>query len=67
MYPRALKSASRSGMPLGKNNLAEKVTWALRAKGFDVVEWGTYSVKQKKTLVKDMSGDSKSAQLSPKP
>ena len=47
----------------GKNNLAEKVAWLLRSKGFDVVEWGTYSVKQKKTLVKDMSGDSKSAQL----
>ena len=47
----------------GRNNLAEKVTWILRAKGFDVVEWGTYSVKQKKTLIKDMSGDSKNAQL----
>ena len=47
----------------GRNNLAEKVTWIMRAKGFDVVEWGTYSVRQKKTLIKDMSGDSKNAQL----
>jgi len=46
----------------GKNNLAEKITWILRAKGYDVVEWGTYSVRQKKTLIEDFSGDSKNAQ-----
>ncbi|MCX5782040.1 MAG: LCP family protein [Elusimicrobia bacterium] len=46
----------------GKNNLAEKITWILREKGYDVVEWGTFSVKQKKTLIKDLSGDLKTAQ-----
>ncbi len=46
----------------GKSNLAEKLTWILRKKGYDVVEWGNFSVLQKKTLIKNLSGDSKIAQ-----
>lgn len=46
----------------GKTKLAEKVTWILRKQGFDVLEWGTYSVVQKKTIVKDLSGNLRAAQ-----
>jgi LCP family protein required for cell wall assembly len=46
----------------GKNKLAEKVNWILRQKGFDVVDWGTFSVSQKKTLIKDLTGDLRTAQ-----
>jgi polyisoprenyl-teichoic acid--peptidoglycan teichoic acid transferase len=46
----------------GKDKLAEKATWMLRREGFDVIEWGTFSVIQKKTLIKDMTGDLRSAQ-----
>jgi LCP family protein required for cell wall assembly len=46
----------------GKNKLAEKVNWILRQQGYDVVDWGTFSVRQKKTLIKDLTGDLRSAQ-----
>jgi len=46
----------------GKNKLAEKINWVLRQQGYDVIEWGTFSVRQKKTLIKDLTGDLRSAQ-----
>ena len=46
----------------GKNKLADRVNWILRRHGYDVVEWGTLSVSQKKTLIKDLTGDLRSAQ-----
>ncbi len=46
----------------GKNGLAEEISWILRKQGFDVIDWGTFSVRQKKTLIKDLKGDIRSAQ-----
>lgn len=46
----------------GKNGLAEKVNWILRQKGYDVMDYGTFSVRQKKTLIKDLTGDLRAAQ-----
>ncbi|OGS19516.1 MAG: hypothetical protein A2219_08480 [Elusimicrobia bacterium RIFOXYA2_FULL_50_26] len=46
----------------GKNGLAEEVSWLLRRNNYDVIEWGTFSVRQKKTLIKDLTGDLRSAQ-----
>jgi LCP family protein required for cell wall assembly len=46
----------------GKNKLAERVNWILRRQGYDVIDWGTFSVRQKKTLIKDLTGDLRSAQ-----
>ncbi|MFC1501183.1 LCP family protein [Elusimicrobiota bacterium] len=46
----------------GEDGLAQKVTWMLRENGYDVVEWGNFSVIQNKTLVKDLSGDLRTAQ-----
>lgn len=46
----------------GKPKLAEKVTWILRQQGFDVISYGTFSTRQKKTLIKDLTGDLRSAQ-----
>lgn len=46
----------------GKTKLAEKVTWLLRKQGFDVISYGTFSTRQKKTLIKDLTGDLRSAQ-----
>ena len=45
-----------------KIKLAEKVTWILRNRGFDVINYGTYATRQKKTLIKDLTGDLRSAQ-----
>ncbi len=45
-----------------KVKLAEKVTWILRNQGFDVINYGTYATRQKKTLIKDLTGDLRSAQ-----
>lgn len=45
-----------------KPKLAEKVTWILRNSGFDVTNYGTYAASQKKTLIKDLTGDLRSAQ-----
>jgi len=44
-----------------RSGLALKVTRRLRAKGFDVLEWGTYG-RQTKTRVLDRSGDYEKAQ-----
>lgn len=46
----------------GTNRLADTVNWMLREQGFDVVEWGTLSVVQKKTLIKDLTGNLRAAQ-----
>jgi len=46
----------------GKTKLAEKITWILRDRGFDVINYGTYATTQKKTLIKDLTGDLRSAQ-----
>jgi polyisoprenyl-teichoic acid--peptidoglycan teichoic acid transferase len=46
----------------GKPKLAEKVTWILRQQGFDVISYGTFSTRQKKTLIKDLTGDLRGAQ-----
>ena len=46
----------------GKTKLAEYVAWLLRQKGYDVLDWGTFSVRQKKTLIKDLTGDLRSSQ-----
>ncbi len=46
----------------GKNRLAERVNWTLRQKGYDVVEWGTLKIHQKKTLIQDITGDLRAAQ-----
>ncbi|MHB9154970.1 MAG: LCP family protein [Endomicrobiales bacterium] len=46
----------------GKNKLAEKVNWVLRQQGYDVIDYGTFTVRQKKTLIKDLTGDLRSAQ-----
>jgi hypothetical protein len=46
----------------GKNRLADRVTWLLRKQGYDVVKWGTLSTLQKKTLIKDLTGNLRSAQ-----
>ena len=46
----------------GKHRLADRVNWILRSNGYDVVEWGTLNVIQKKTLIKDLTGDLRSAQ-----
>jgi len=45
-----------------KGKLAEKVTWILRNQGFDVVNYGSYATRQKRTLIKDLTGDLRSAQ-----
>ncbi|MBN1823456.1 MAG: LCP family protein [Endomicrobiales bacterium] len=46
----------------GKSRLAENVTWLLRKQGFDVIQYGTFQVRQKKSLIKDLTGDLRSAQ-----
>jgi len=46
----------------GKTKLAEKITWILRDRGFDVINYGTYGATQKKTLIKDLTGDLRAAQ-----
>jgi len=46
----------------GKPKLAEQVTWLLRQQGFDVINYGTFSTRQKKTLIKDLTGDLRGAQ-----
>ncbi|MCX5777716.1 MAG: LCP family protein [Elusimicrobia bacterium] len=46
----------------GINKLADKVNWMLRKQGYDVIESGTYSVVQKKTLIKDLTGNLRAAQ-----
>lgn len=45
-----------------KSGLALSVTRRLRAAGFDVLEWGTYRGRQKKTRVLDRAGDFEKAQ-----
>ena len=45
-----------------KPKLAEQVTWLLRDKGFDVINYGNYAARQKKTLIKDLTGDLRGAQ-----
>jgi LCP family protein required for cell wall assembly len=46
----------------GVNKLAEKVVWILRKHGYDVIDWGNFSVRQKKTLIKDLTGDLQASQ-----
>jgi LCP family protein required for cell wall assembly len=46
----------------GKNKLADRVNWMLRKQGYDVVEWGTISVNQKKSIIKDLTGNLRPAQ-----
>jgi len=46
----------------GKPKLAEAATWLLRQQGFDVISYGTFSTRQKKTLIKDLTGDIRGAQ-----
>jgi LCP family protein required for cell wall assembly len=46
----------------GTNKLADRVNWILRRQGYDVIEWGTLSVIQKKTLIKDLTGNLRAAQ-----
>ena len=46
----------------GKPKLAEEVTWLLRKNGFDVIDYGNFSTRQKKTLIKDISGSIEAAQ-----
>ncbi|MFH1369066.1 MAG: LCP family protein [Elusimicrobiota bacterium] len=46
----------------GKNGLAEKVCWILRKNGYDVTDWGTYSIRQKRTVITDLTDNLRSAQ-----
>jgi hypothetical protein len=46
----------------GRPGLAEEVTWMLRRKGYDVIDYGNFSTRQKKSLIKDLTGDLRSAQ-----
>ena len=46
----------------GAGKLAEQATWLLRNRGYDVIDWGNFSTRQKKTLIKDLTGDLRSAQ-----
>jgi len=74
LFDRILCSTSTANAPFGpkvrievwnasgKTKLAEKVTWILRKQGFDVINYGTFSTRQKKTLIKDLTGDLRSAQ-----
>ena len=41
----------------GKRHLAFQVMKKLRNAGFDVVRWGNYNSRQKRTLVRDLSGN----------
>lgn len=46
----------------GKTGLAEKVCWILRQNGYDVTDWGTYSIRQKKTVILDLTDNMRPAQ-----
>lgn len=46
----------------GKSGLAEDISWLLRRNNYDVIDWGNFAVRQKKTLIKDLTGDLRSAQ-----
>lgn len=46
----------------GKNKLADRVSWILRKHGYDVVYYGTLAIQQRKTLIKDLTGDLGAAQ-----
>lgn len=46
----------------GKPGLAEKVSWTLRQNGYDVTDWGTFSTRQKKTVVTDLTDSLRAAQ-----
>ncbi|MBN1620965.1 MAG: LCP family protein [Endomicrobiales bacterium] len=46
----------------GVSKLAENVVWILRHHGYDVIDWGNFSVRQKKTIIKDLTGDLEAAQ-----
>ncbi|MCB4791995.1 MAG: LCP family protein [Elusimicrobia bacterium] len=46
----------------GTGKMAEQVTWILRKSGFDVIDWGNFTTRQKKTLIKDLTGDLRGAQ-----
>lgn len=45
----------------GKPGLAERVSWILRQNGFDVTDWGTYSIRQKKTVITDLTDNMRAA------
>lgn len=45
-----------------QKGLALEVVRALRGAGFDVVKWGNYASRQKKTFVRDHRGDQRAAQ-----
>jgi LCP family protein required for cell wall assembly len=46
----------------GTPGLAEKFAWFLRKNGYDVIDYGNFTTRQKKTLIKDLTGDLQSAQ-----
>jgi LCP family protein required for cell wall assembly len=46
----------------GHLHAAEKVAWILRKQGFDVMDYGNFATRQKKTLIKDMTGNLRAAQ-----
>ena len=45
----------------GVSKLAERVVWILRKNGYDVIDWGNFAVRQKKTIIKDLTGDLESS------
>ena len=45
----------------GRKGVALDVARVLRKEGFDVVKWGNYSSRQKRTMVRDKRGDTKNA------
>jgi LCP family protein required for cell wall assembly len=46
----------------GQSGMALEVVRKLRNAGFDVVQWGNYTSRQKRTLVRDYRGNSQQAQ-----
>jgi LCP family protein required for cell wall assembly len=46
----------------GRPHVAEKVAWLLRKQGFDVMDYGNFATRQKKTLIKDLTGNLRAAQ-----
>jgi LCP family protein required for cell wall assembly len=46
----------------GRPRVAEKVAWLLRKQGFDVMDYGNFATRQKKTLIKDLTGNLRAAQ-----